>query len=108
MTARKINASATDFRLWFEPTVLLIETVKRLAARVKTSRTNHANSPSLVKNGNLTVAIKPKHTSNRPRVEMLVKRTVLFQFFFSLIVVFVPCLVIIVEATPLSGPVWVI
>ena len=90
MTARNINASATDFRLWLEPTVLLIETVKRLAARVKTSRTNHDNNPSLVKKGNLTVAIKPKHTSNKPRAEMLFKRTVLFQFLFSLIVILSP------------------
>ena len=85
-----MNASATDFRLWLKPTVLLIETVKRLAARVNTRRTNHDNNPSLVKKGNLTVAIKPKHTSSNPRVEMLANRTVLFQFFFSLIVILFP------------------
>src|SRR5712664_1998487 len=87
MTARNMNASATDFRLWLKPTVLLIETVNRLAARVKTRRTNHDNNPSLVKKGNLTVAIKPKHTNNNPRLEMPVNRTVLFQFLFSLIVI---------------------
>ena len=93
-----MNASATDFRLWLEPTVLLIETVKRLAARVKTRSTSHDNNPSLVKKGNLTVAIKPKHTSSNPRVEMLVNRTVLFQFLFSLIVILFPAWSELVEA----------
>src|SRR2546426_6170780 len=63
-----------------------METVKRIAASVKTRRTSQDNNPALVRNGNLTVETMAEHTSKNPRVEMLIKSTLLFQLLFSLIV----------------------
>jgi hypothetical protein len=68
------------------PTVVLIETVNRLAARVNTSRTNHDKRPALVKKGSLTVEVRAEHRSKNPTVEMPTKRRVLFQFLFSIII----------------------
>src|SRR5688500_17569609 len=75
-----------------------METVKRLAARVRTTSTNHDKSPSRVRKGSLTVAIKPKQTNNNPIVEMLIRSAVLGQFFFSVILILVRCWSEVLEA----------
>src|SRR5882672_1556528 len=63
-----------------------METVKRLAASVRRSSPSQDNNPALVSKGNSAVDIRAEQTSKVPRAEMLIKRTVLFQFLFSIIV----------------------
>jgi hypothetical protein len=63
-----------------------METVNRLAASVRTSSTNHDNSPALVKNGSIAVDASAEHKSNAPKAEMPIKRTVLFRSFSCLII----------------------
>src|SRR5882757_4648489 len=81
-----MNASASDLRLWLTPTVVVIETVKRLAASVNTNSTSHDSKPALVSSGSRTVDISPEQTSNDPSARMLIESARLFQFRFVLIV----------------------
>jgi hypothetical protein len=57
-----------------------METVNRLAARVRTNSTTHDNKPALVKSGSLTVE-RSAHSSNaHPMTDMLAKKARPFQF----------------------------
>jgi hypothetical protein len=79
MIARKTNASANDFRLLLTPTVLVMETVKRLAVSVRPRSTNHASKPALVNSGNSSVDTSAEPTSSEPSAAMPIRKTLLFQ-----------------------------
>jgi hypothetical protein len=64
-----------------------METVRRLAARVKTRRINQENNPALPRNGNWMVEIRDEHRRKKPTAAITIKRRVLCQFLFSLITV---------------------
>ena len=79
MTARNTSASATDLRLRRSSTLVVIKTVKRLAATVSINRTIHDNNPALVRIGNLTVDINADSKSTDPITEIRAKKAGLFQ-----------------------------
>ena len=76
ITARKTSASATDLRLWLTPTVVVMETVNRLAARVRRRSTTQNKRPGLVRSGSLSVETNAEPMSSEPRAEMTVRKVV--------------------------------
>jgi hypothetical protein len=62
--------------------VVVIETVKRLAASVRTSNSNNESKPALLTKGSFTIDTNAVHISSSPTVEMLTRSRALFQFLF--------------------------
>ena len=103
--ARKTKASATDFLLWLTPTVLVMDTVKRLAARVKPRRTTHDNMPALVKRGNRSVDTSAEPRSNDPIADMPIRKALLFQVLLSVISMRSPHLAGLTKLS-VNQPIW--
>src|SRR5688572_31409014 len=66
-----------------------METVKRLAARVKTSNTSHNNNPALVKKGSVAVEIRDVKRRPRAITRILINNSGLVQV-LVLVIVLVP------------------
>ena len=69
---------------------LSMETVNRLAAKVKKSSPIHDSSPALVRNGNLKVDAIEAAASKAPRVDMPIRTTLLFKLASLFIILGVP------------------
>jgi hypothetical protein len=67
-----------------------METVNRLAAKVKKSSPIHDSSPALVRNGNLKVDAIEAAASKAPRVDMPIRTTLLFKLASLFIILGVP------------------
>jgi hypothetical protein len=63
--------------------VLVTETVKRLAARVRSNSTSHEMIPALPKNGKESVPAAADSNRAAAAIEMPTRRAVLFQLVFN-------------------------
>src|ERR1044071_1697 len=63
IAARKMKASAMDFSLWPTPSPLVTDTVKRLAARVKTNNPARGGSPAQPVSGKPVIETKERISS---------------------------------------------
>src|ERR1051325_3635275 len=80
MTARKINASATDLLVWLVPSTLAIGTVKRPDAIVSTTRMVSGIKPLQPRNGSRKVEISPVTSSKPAAIQTATRSERAFQF----------------------------
>src|SRR6266404_9261366 len=85
ITARKMNASATDLWVWLMPSTLVTGTVNRLETRVRTSSPANASRPLQPRIGKRTVHKTPSNSNPVPATATLVIRSRLFQFIFDIL-----------------------
>jgi len=79
ITARKINASATDLFVWLVPSTLVTGTVKRLDAAVSATKTTRVAIPLQPRNGRRIVEPMPKSRIAEPAMATLACNDKLFQ-----------------------------
>src|ERR1051325_824315 len=79
MTARKINASATDLLDWLWPSTLVTGTMKRLDATVSATRTTSGAMPLQPSNGKRIVETIPESNINVPTTVTAASNNDLFQ-----------------------------
>src|SRR5712691_3359534 len=84
ITARKMNASATDLCVWLIPSTLVTGTVNRLETKVRTSSAAKAIKPLQPRIGNRNVHKTPTTSDPVPMTATPVISSRLFQFTFDI------------------------
>jgi len=79
MTARKMNASATDLLVWLVPSTFVTGTINRLEATVRAARTMTIAMPLQPNRGSRIIQTIPSNKIAEPTAETAVSSDRLFQ-----------------------------